>query len=250
MQLEVSNLHQRTWQSNPCKVRRCNGTLLHWISFPRHIVNRYCPTWNRWSFKITHHGTQAQETESDMGFRRWMCHARFFWNFVLVKESQTALEIFVQRLSETRPRRFTAAQVEDKLNEIQSQTMEKTRKGTIFTEGLKVLSKLSHDERVNYLRQQLEDELLAAMMREKIPRLRSQSHGAGSSRSWSRKHLTPAEIPESPSPRRVLSTASKHKTSSSKLSSRESVSPLARRRQFAAEVGLMSDFWILLLLFA
>lgn len=152
------------------------------------------------------------------------------------------IHAIVQHLSETRPQRFTAAQVEDKLNEIQNQAMRKPRKGTIFSEGLKVLSKLPHDERVNRLKQQLDDELLADMMREKRPRLRSDSHGTDASRPRSRKHLTPAEIPESPSSRRVLSTASGHKRSRSNLSSRDSASPLVKRSHFAAQVRLMSDF--------
>ncbi|OKL64177.1 hypothetical protein UA08_00534 [Talaromyces atroroseus] len=135
------------------------------------------------------------------------------------------VEAIAQHLWQDRSRRLTSSQVEDKLKEIQSQTTRKRRRGTIFTEGLRVLSDYPHEGHVRRLKQQLDDEYVMHMhSQDRVTR--STSRGLGSSQPQARKRT---EIPESPSPGRLLST----KKPRFHLSPRQS--PLARRNQLAGQ---------------
>jgi hypothetical protein len=148
------------------------------------------------------------------------------------------IQAIVQHLSENRAKTFTVSQVEEKLIEIQNQAVRKARKGTIFSEGLKVLSRFPHEENVGRLKQQLVDEYLANMIRSEKRQLRSDSRGLDSSSQSRprRRHLVPAEIPESPSPH---GTVSEYRRSRLNLPAREDTSPLAKRRLFADKVWVL-----------
>lgn len=149
------------------------------------------------------------------------------------------VEAIAQHLWQQRSKRFTASQVENRLNEIQHEATRKRRRGTIFDEGIRVLSNLPHSEDVRRLKQELEDEYLINMYsRDRVTR--STSHGLGPSQLNTRKRVLDTATPESPSPSpgRMLST----KRSRVNLSPREGTSPLARKSLLVNEVCGMSEF--------
>ncbi|GAM33781.1 hypothetical protein TCE0_013r00931 [Talaromyces pinophilus] len=110
---------------------------------------------------------------------------------------------------------------------MQNQTTRKRRRGTIFTDGLKALPSLPHQEKVLRLKQELHDEFVMNMhSQDRVTR--SASRGLGSSQPQRRKRVSGIEIPESPSPSRLLST----RASRFHLSATKSTSPLARKSRF------------------
>lgn len=145
------------------------------------------------------------------------------------------IEAIAHHLWKKRSRRFTSSQIENKLNEIQNQTTRKRRRGTIFTDGLRALSSLPHEENVLRLKQELKDEYVMNMhSRDRVTR--SASRSLVSSQPQRKKHVSGIEIPESPSPSRVLST----RASRFHLSATKSTSPLARKTRFPDQVCLAS----------
>ncbi|KAL3713590.1 hypothetical protein TMatcc_002293 [Talaromyces marneffei ATCC 18224] len=137
------------------------------------------------------------------------------------------IEAITLHLRKKRSKRFTSSQIEDILNEIQNQTTQKRRRGTVFTDGLRALSSVPHEENVLRLKQELEDEFVMNMQsQERVTR--SASRSLGSSQPQRKKHVSGLEIPESPSSSRALST----RASRFRLSATKSTSPLARKRHF------------------
>lgn len=154
------------------------------------------------------------------------------------------IEAITNYLGKKRSKKFTISQVEDKLNEFQNKTTRKRRRGTIFTDGLKALSSLPHEEHVLRLKQELDDEFVMNMHSQ--DRLtRSGSRSLGFSRSQRGKYASGSEIPESPPPSRLRST----RASRFHISTTKSTSPLARKSRVRDQVILASRFLGFMLLF-